>query len=516
MYKIRSLGTVSLILFILVVSTTAVMIQEITKISETSTLKNSQNLTTEAENTQDNPDDNSDGTTETNSNQYHEMNTNDTNNTDSDGNQSDSGIKNNTDIPSGNGAGYRVGGGCDCGGDNEGGEDNLPPIPPDDDNDSVENSSSYVLTYWGPWVDDEGITDQEWIDEYLPVFTQLKTIGFTHTGVELWYLNQSAHPLGATRITDLRNRGFDIGLQHIPGYQILMKKENLDPQYHENGQNYKYLDSTGFNASECYCQEDHCHNETNRNAYDPGYNGTVWKDELNLLDQYIATANLTSSDLAMFDMELWGARDVNLYVCFGDDILMRSVGRYSGNHSERWTQYVNNWRQRGIDLRDRVKNWNPDIRTFFYGDNIPELEYTWMPVGAGDVRSTSLYSMPNITHCQQLLDSYNFNGSYMWVSFSTTDLRWNHPPGNHEGYFADGILWDPLLSQKIGYLLRQEGVKGIIVYPGPYESGVPIDYFMAHANALAKGFVNGTDPGELTEISGDGWDNNGDGIWDEN
>ena len=63
--------------------------------------------------------------------------------------------------------------------------------------------------------------------------------------------------------------------------------------------------------------------------------------------------------------------------------------------------------------------------------------------------------------------------------------------------------------------MHQEGAAGAIVYPGPYEHDVPIDYYLAHADAFSKGFLNGLNPGELTEICNDGLDNDGDGYWDE-
>ena len=70
------------------------------------------------------------------------------------------------------------------------------------------------------------------------------------------------------------------------------------------------------------------------------------------------------------------------------------------------------------------------------------------------------------------------------------------------------------MSRK-GFLLREEGAAGVFIYPGPGSHGIPFDYYLAHAQALVAGFVNGVDPGTLTEICDDGWDNDGDGYTDE-
>ncbi|MDD5147911.1 MAG: hypothetical protein PHH08_00430 [Candidatus ainarchaeum sp.] len=72
-------------------------------------------------------------------------------------------------------------------------------------------------------------------------------------------------------------------------------------------------------------------------------------------------------------------------------------------------------------------------------------------------------------------------------------------------------------------MLRQEGVAGIIEFPGPQEifskegiaNGYTKEVYLAHAKALMDGFEKGINPGHLTEICGDSMDNDGDMQIDE-
>lgn len=395
------------------------------------------------------------------------------------------------------------------------------------DNDSEKiNKNNYTLSYWGQIID--VMTDEEWQD-YLIYASQLRDIGVTHVGIKIWRINPTSRQkdITSSRINDLRKKGFYITLNHGSGHRILTDDDELDPNNHEsNGQNLKYWDSIGFNPLECAPRWP-CPDSPSRRALDPAYDGVVWQKELDFLDDVmkrtaiggkptITNTTAKKNDIMLFDVEVWGAKISYLHAIY-PGVLMNSVERYCGTLEEREDQYFSYWSQRGKDLRDRVKQRNKRVRVYFYNENIPELERvrTSMPGGVGDVPSPSWYFMPNISRLQKEMDKGDFRGTLPWISFSITNYKWVDIAKNQPNSGWLSLRWDPKVTQKMGYLLKQEGAAGAFIYPGPGQHSVPVDYYMMHAQAFVDGFVNGVDPGELVEICGDEWDNDGDGMWNE-
>lgn len=90
------------------------------------------------------------------------------------------------------------------------------------------------------------------------------------------------------------------------------------------------------------------------------------------------------------------------------------------------------------------------------------------------------------------------------------------PPGEisdaGRGWYT--TQWDPRITQKAGFMLRQKEVYGLLDWPGPKKFDGTYDYYLSQVESFMRGF-NGNDPGELLEVCNDGWDNNGDGLWNE-
>lgn len=275
-------------------------------------------------------------------------------------------------------------------------------------------------------------------------------------------------------------------------------EEMLDPEEHaSNGQNLKYYDFLNFNASEC---NPVCGSCPSYRALDPSYNGVVWQKEISYLKNAVLQAELGPGDIVAMDNELWSVNPTKVEVCY-PGAFMQDSGKYHGSTlDERYEEYYNYWLQRGIDMTNAVKEINPQIgvyhhhentyklaRGMFYGNTNWYLASTGMPYGSGDAPSPEFYRCSNLTTCRKVLDQDDFSGAVVWISFSFSYHDQQYPK----------YPWDPKITQKVGYWLRQEGVKGIIEYPGPYGHNIPIEYYMAHAQALLKGFLENEDPGEI-------------------
>jgi hypothetical protein len=314
--------------------------------------------------------------------------------------------------------------------------------------------------------------------------------------------------------------------------------------------NAKYYDLSNFNAYQCYASCDGiadqccngsvfvggegcpasepsggclCRNKPHSYAIDPMYSGSVWQLEEEYITNMMNLVNPTSTDVVYMDMETWGDRPTHLYTCYYVN-LMNSTGRYTGaTDTERKQQNFNARRDRAQSLTSRVKQKNPGTKVLFYNENIASesLFENWItgkstavPFGSGDSQSPSFYYAPDVAWVQNKLNASDYSGAYLWISFNCTYAAGLKCPA--------GIFWDPLISQKIGYLLRQENIKGIFVYPGIYgwtSYGVTLEYYLAHARAFTNGFLKGIDPGPLVESQAagncnDGWDNDGDALWD--
>lgn len=371
-----------------------------------------------------------------------------------------------------------------------------------------------VLTHWANYLD---VSEEQW-QEYLETLQTLREIGFTHAGIAMGY---NGIDLSA-RVRELREGGFKLALHNSAGHIVLNNPAKLDPDNHaSNGQNLKYFDTPGFNPFACVSacgsagSGANCSLKPNRVAHDPGYSGAIWQEELTILQSKLDKSELAPGDVMLFDTELWGGSPDVVDYCY-PQTLEQSVGRYSGTLAERHAQYYRNWRERAGDLVARVKSRSKDIFTLFYNENIPEYSgQTWIPAGSGDAHSPRFYFAPNLTLAAQSLAGGDHTGVYLWISFSTTSSTWANPPGSENSVGWITTAWDPKITQKLGLMLKQAGVAGVIIYPGPGHHGLTKEYFFQHARALLLGFSGGIDPGALSEICQDGWDNDGDGEFDE-
>lgn len=392
---------------------------------------------------------------------------------------------------------------------------NLPPTPtPAPFCTGANCPNPKVLTYWASHLDSDEVAWQS----YLEAVTTLNQIGFTHAGVTLGYNGIDI----SARVKQLRDRGFKLALRNSSGHIVLNNPVMLDSQNHEqNRQNLKYFNAPNFDpnlcSDECGFGEygPNCTLKPHRLAHDPAYSGEIWQQELRIVENKLAKTDLGAGDVFLFDTEIWGYTPQQVEFCY-PGVLQSSVGRYSGTLSERYSQYYNHWSQRAIDLLNKVKAKSSDIFTLFYNENIPQnINQTWIPPGIGDAPSPRFYFAPNLPLAASSLAAGNFSGTYVWISFSTTSSTWAKAPGseNSNGWIL--AQWDPVITQKMGLMLKQANVAGIVVYPGPGYPGIPVEYFFRHARALVKGFINGEDPGALLEVCGDQWDNDGDGEFNE-
>ena len=359
-----------------------------------------------------------------------------------------------------------------------------------------------VISFWGPDID--AISGNEW-PQYVQVFQDLKQLGFTHTGVHLWNYPPDS-TLVANRISEIRAITPNITFHHSPGHFYLT--EELDPNNHQaSGNNLKYFDAPGFNPSVC----PNCKNPPHPIAIDPGYAGELWQKELVRLQRVLNSFSLVAGDIVALNTEIWGTEwALNWY--YPSQPIQTAATRYSGTAAERSAQFINYERQRGNDIKQIIRTIQPATGVLFYGENIPELhEFTlsggssYWPAGTGDAPSPSFYLLPNFSGLQNILALGNFSNSYVWISFSVTSRS--------EVWVKE--KWDPLITQKAGYLLRQKGVRGVIEYPGPELDKQPAAEYLVQAKAFMDGFVRGLDPGTLTEKCADRMDNDGDGQIDE-
>ena len=393
-------------------------------------------------------------------------------------------------------------------------------------------ADNLILTFWGPSLDVP--TAEKW-NNYLAVFEKLRTLGFTQIGIHGPYSSlapddpagQPAWEKYVARAGELRAVGFNLALHFSPG-RILKDPRELDPQTHDaNGQNLKYFDGDNFAVTNCAAWVGNC--EQSNLALDPAYDGVVWQKELKLLEALVRRANLQAGDVVLIDNEIWGGNlgwkkwyyfyQNNPTAGAYPDLLNRSVSRYHGSAEDRNAQFMDYWQTRGAELKAVVKKYSPNSLVLFYGENVsdaredlplnernctvngravrsclcsaidekvvcPINEITYAPIGTGDARSPTMYYLPDWQKYEADFAAGDFNGAYPWVSFSTSARN-----GSYQS-----TTWDSKLTQKLGWRLREEGINGVIVYPGPYDHNVEVDYFLLQAQSLADGFLRRLDP----------------------
>lgn len=348
-----------------------------------------------------------------------------------------------------------------------------------------------VITFWGEYID--VVSDSNWPD-ILSIYNNLSQIGFTHAGIKIWSNNSNV----STRIADLRNNNLkfafiDVFDSDSRSRRILLNDVLLDPLNHSsNNQNLKYFDTVGFDPYVCVNSPNwNCTIRPRNNAHDPAYTGVVWQTELSFLNNLLDQSTITFGDVALFDIEIWVKPSGVEY--YYPNAITNSYLIYSGNQSERFSQYESNWKARGKNIANLAKIKSSNILTLFYGENLPEIQESgngemWMLPGTGDAPSPDFYWSPNLTKVEYLLNTFDYSNSYPWISFAYSRYNYN--------------IWDPKITQKLGFLLKQEGVKGIIVYPGPGDHNdslgltkeEAINYYYNHSKALMLGFVRGIDP----------------------
>jgi hypothetical protein len=380
-----------------------------------------------------------------------------------------------------------------------------------------------ILTTWGEWADSGVLTDQQWT-EYVEFNKELRDLGFTHAGFHIYRTSPDQIQIQQTqqRISQLKEE-LNVSLHISSGHIFLEEADQNDPENHSQppfNPNLKYFNAS-FNPYGCISSE--CNASANppiasRRAIDPAYDGIIWQKELNVVVNYTNWSNITENDIVLFDTEVWGKHPSWVEAGgYYPGIIQNSQGRYSGTQEERYTQYIEYWRQRGNDLQSKVHEFSPNTPVLFYGEQIARLpQSTWMPVGTGFAPSPSMYYAPNLSYLNISLDYYQpYNGSYPWISFST--VQKNIISGNLSGAtcttsYCD-VRMDPKVTQKMGYMFRQANVNGLVIYPGPRHTSY--EYFKEQSEALKRGFIDGIDIPNLIEICADGMDNDGDGAFDE-
>src|SRR3989344_1179249 len=424
----------------------------------------------------------------------------------------------------------------------------------------------FTLSSWAPYIDAGSIQDV-WDSKYLPAFRQLQGIGFTHTGIHIWTdvfnLQIPSEQVRYARLQEqlqgMRDGGMQIMLNESTGHWFL--PPGADKEITDTA---KYFDTPGFDPYTCAAKFNNipdypdvpvscCDGKTfvggdgcpasepkggclcrlipSSRAIDPAYTGTAWQRELTRLDNLMNIAEINATDTVSLDTELWGWKPT-----LTEDAYLGSLGNntthYSGTLPDRFLQFYNFVGERGTDIMGVIKVHNPSTQAFFYNENPERIakgirtdQYgnttqSWyisnssMPTGTGDAPAPDLYHSTNLQTFQSImnLDQTGFTGTIPWISFSTSTVNW----------YATQLYWDPKITQKVGFILRERGVKGAFIYPGPWDHEVPIDYYMLHAQALVDGLVKGIDPelsGPLVESPeagncSDGWDNDGDGKGD--
>ncbi len=370
-------------------------------------------------------------------------------------------------------------------------------------------SSPQILSFYGSYIDGVTLKDQQaWIN-YKLMAKKLSDRGFTHTGIRVWDDNSAI--LGS-RLSELRSLNLKFALLHDPGQKFLLNSERLDSQVHSsNNQNLKFFGAYNFNPNSC-SSSCSCSSRPHRTALDPGYSGTIWQNELTLLKNILSHTILNQNDFILLETEIWGPSVSDTLSCYPESL--NDGGRYSGETSNRKAQFYLNWRKRGEELKAEVEKVYPNIPLVFYNDQEPKLlksEGTSMPQGIGDIHNSPFYHLPLLSTLANELNEADYSNSYAWISI--TQIK-------REGKYLREPL-DPKVVQKAGKMLKDEGLKGVILWPGPETLKINNQFFedsqyISLSEHFANGYIKGIDPGSLAEICGDDIDNDGDFICDEN
>ena len=381
-----------------------------------------------------------------------------------------------------------------------------------------------VIVHAGDYIDTANMSDPLKWDEYVNASLRLAELGFTHAGLEIW--SKDLNPVVTrNRLAELRSKGLKIAVNDIPLKETIDKPYKLDLNNHTtNGENLKYFGAYGFNSSDCSACN--CTKFPYRSSADPGYNGSVWQEELNLIKGIVEISDFQQGDLITLDQEIWGPFTSDVTRCYPN--AFNDGGRYSGSQNEKLAKYHINWEQRGMEIRKIVKNTTTPPFMLFYNEGLPsinDLRGTSMPFGTGDSFNPAFYRIPNLgalkldlgLTCNNNYAAFNcsrknernFSDGYVWTSI--THVKRN-------GIYLEEPL-DLKVVQTAGKLLYDEGVKGIVIWPGIDIFKIRGEYmsdpnFYKQSKALIDGF-NGLSPGNLTEICGDDIDNDADTFCDE-
>jgi cysteine-rich repeat protein len=379
----------------------------------------------------------------------------------------------------------------------------------------------------GTWGADLGlpITAENWT-EYLSVWSELKNMGFTHAGVA-----PSWNGYQADLIADLRALDLDVIYRYSPNFNSILSGSDSGLQF---------FNAPGFDPSNCVPGICGCTGTPIFQSLDPAYSGALWQQTMSNLQNSLSLAQTQANDVLAIDAEAWrGAESVEF--CYSNQLpVTNSIPpRYNGSDiEERKIEYRSHQLNRASDLNTVATQIQPTIKKFYYFENIVGWtdawdDYTYWPAGSGDNPSPTLYYIGALYNCpincngtritcrtfSNLLTDPSFGsnawaGSYPWISFqySIPHIGSCTPP--------EDARWDPRVTQKAGYLMKQANISGAIVYPGPPPiacSGcMTREEYLNHSQAFTNGFLLGLDPGQLEEVCGDGLDNNGDAVVDEN
>ena len=329
----------------------------------------------------------------------------------------------------------------------------------------------------------------------------MMTTGMTHMNIKVW----PEYPSDSV---------IDSYLQELTSYNLI---QDISAGHETDNGTPKGLlelvnaDADGgrqfLNTSCIEANKNICENWNKSQLISPAYTGTLWENTINNTKK---VSGRLDADIVFFDTEIWTKpENLKWFYEYGDpgkncsctNVVEEAIGIQ---------KYYTDWKQRGLDLKNAVRQVNPSAEVYFYHE-IPEgeIRYTplpngsytgrdigYMPAGTGDGPATSLYVLPNLEVLEMNMDSMDLSEALVFISptylYGYSDyFRYSY---TYTGEWLDDIFFDPSVSREAGRMLRKEGLRGFYVYPNIYVDqlfhGSHVhDYWLNHTKELIAGFL---------------------------
>jgi len=338
--------------------------------------------------------------------------------------------------------------------------------------------------YW-PQTLDSGTIDlpsAEWT-RYLANVVAIEALGATHAGVFVDSMAKLETADIASKVAALRALNLKF---LILGHEKHLRKSTLVPTpdgtNHDNGLDLRFYDTPGLTLdSACAIAL------MARTCLDPSYVGHVWQTYLGQIATTLEVFGFTNADSYWFDFEGWtwpGPTTAGWYdncpeflspaKMLADSIRCGKspIDNPTGDLSIACDNFNRHWLNRGEDMTDAVHAVAPLARVFHYNEMS---EYQWenrgrtsyMPVGAGDCASPSMYYFDDLTALAAAIDDgSDWNGAIAWISFNYGSKNGANPSVAYAGATRWMKLPDTTASYAAGVLLKVAGFKGACEYPG--------------------------------------------------